>query len=282
MGLGPQQRRVDDGRGPERAGGVLQRLVERLPRGEPAHAGILGRVLGGRRPAAERRAQSLEQGLQVGAAVAVQRRQDTVELDGPGGLGGGQDVPRGDDGRGRRPRVQVDVEVALQEQPRADVGGGVGVDGQSAGLDGHRRHRGARVAAEAPQRGDGAHVDPGDPDRRAEVQLGLDGEGGLEHERRGDERQRSAEHQEADHQDHHRGDQPGGEIADAGAVASHLPLALVDSVWSPRLPGGLPMTALPLMNCSLPAEHSAVCPGASVFGYGLTCSGPEVALAGPV
>ena len=40
------------------------------------------------------------------------------------------------------------------------------------------------------------------------------------------------------------------------------------------MPGGLPMSAAAPEYGSLPASHSAVSPGESVFGYGLTWSGP--------
>ena len=50
--------------------------------------------------------------------------------------------------------------------------------------------------------------------------------------------------------------------------------AVVVSVFSPTLPDGLPIAAAAPEYGSFPAAHSAVSPGESVFGYGLTWSGP--------
>ena len=44
------------------------------------------------------------------------------------------------------------------------------------------------------------------------------------------------------------------------------------------MPGALPMSAAAPEYGSLPASHSAVSPGESVFGYGLTWSGPSSAV----
>ena len=57
-------------------------------------------------------------------------------------------------------------------------------------------------------------------------------------------------------------------------MASHLLRPVVCLGRGPTLPGGLPITALLPEYGSLPAEHSGVWPGESVFGYGLTWIGP--------
>ena len=64
------------------------------------------------------------------------------------------------------------------------------------------------------------------------------------------------------------------EIGDRRPVAPHFLLPVVVSVVSPTLPDGFPIAAAAPEYGSFPAAHSAVSPGESVFGYGLTWSGP--------
>src|SRR6202012_697730 len=76
MGTLAEQRLVDDRRGAERVGGVVERPVERLACGEPPLARILRGVLGDGWALVERVAEPLQQRLQVAPRVAVERGED--------------------------------------------------------------------------------------------------------------------------------------------------------------------------------------------------------------
>ena len=93
----------------------------------------------------ERVAVLVEQRLEVLARVGLQRGQQLVELDRHGGLVDRDRAVVGDLRRARRARLEVDEEVALEEDARADLGARVVVD-RAAGLaDGHRDHHGVAV-----------------------------------------------------------------------------------------------------------------------------------------
>jgi hypothetical protein len=110
--------------------------------------------------------------------------------------------------------VQVGVEVALQEDPWPDVERRVGVERKPVVVDLHRHHRGLGRAGDVLDGDHLADVDPGDPHRRGDVQLGLRREHGLEYERGAGEGQSSAEHQVADRADHERPDHAREEVRD--------------------------------------------------------------------
>ena len=121
--LGAEQRFVDRGRALQRIGGIGDRVVQRLGRRLPVHGGILIGVLLGTRRAHEAVAETLQEDLERLAIVCLQRGQDLVELHRRRG-------PRDRDRVAARPslgelgraRVQLDEEVALEEDARADLG----------------------------------------------------------------------------------------------------------------------------------------------------------------
>ena len=279
--LGAEQCLVDDRGRLERAGGVLERLVQRLSGGQAPDTRVLRGVLRRGRLAVERGADALQERLEVAAGVGVQRVQDAIELHRARRARRRQGVAGIQHRSVRGTGVQIDVEVPLEEDPGQDPGGRVRVNRQAVRVDVHRDHRGARVAPEQLDRGHLADVDPRDPDRRGDVQLGLGREHGLEHERRAAERRRAAEHQVDRGRDHERGDDPGDEVRDPGTLAPHflpplplvlllpVPVWLVCSVWRPWLPGTFPISAAAPEYGSFPASHSAGWPGELVFGYGL-------------
>ncbi len=243
MRLLSEERLVDDRRRLEGFVGVVERFVERLAGGQPALGRILGGVLGRRGLAVERPPEAAQDGLQVGTGIRVQRRQNPVELDRAGRVGGGKRLAAVECGRAGRAGLQIDVVAALEEQARADVGGRVGVNWQRVAVDVHRHDRRARRALHHLDRRHLADIDASDPNRRVEVQFGLGREGRLEHIRRGSEWDRASEHEVADHADHDDRDQARNEVRDQRPVASHEPLFFVVSVARRSLPGGLPSTA---------------------------------------
>src|SRR6202035_2101704 len=110
------------------------------------------------------------------------------------------------------------------------------------------------------------------------------GEHRLEHVRRTPDRKALVEHDDRDEHDDEHADQSGHEVRDAGLVAPwalaapHVFVAFVFSVCRPTLPGGLPISEPLPEYGSFPAAHSAVWPGESVFGYGVTWSGPGLSV----
>ena len=113
----------------------------------PAHLGVLGGVLLRRGGAVERVAVALHQLLEVAPRVRLQRAQHLVELHGRRGLARADRAPVRQVGRAGRARAQVHEEVALQEDPRADLQLGVAVDRQPVLVDLHRHLRERGVAA---------------------------------------------------------------------------------------------------------------------------------------
>ena len=124
-----------------------------------------------RAPAPSRRLAVLAQEhLEVVARVGLQRGQHLVELHRGRGLLNGDRGAVLEFAGGRRARRQVDEEVALEEDARADLGRRVGVHGPARVLDPHRHER-ALAAAVALDGGDLADLDAGDPHRRAGAQV---------------------------------------------------------------------------------------------------------------
>ena len=102
--------------------------------------------------------------LRVSAPAA---REDLVELDRRAGLVDRDRVAVVELGARRRAGLQVDEEVALEEDARADRHRGVLVDRQALLVDPHRHERGLLAVLDVLDLGDLADVDAGDPHRRA-------------------------------------------------------------------------------------------------------------------
>ena len=167
--------------GRERARGRLEAAVDRL--GAPVLQG--GRVL----------AQDDPQRVTPGQ---VERLQDLVELHRRRRLCQRDGAAVGEISGGRRPRVQVDEEVALQEQARAHLHGGVAVQRQApvGDLQRHDRRRpGAAAGAH-----DLADLDPGDAHGRVSRQAGGQPDHSV-HLVVGADRHRAAEGEIAQHRD---------------------------------------------------------------------------------
>jgi hypothetical protein len=153
MRFRPEERLVEDRRVAQCLGRVVERVVERLgagvalgPRVRAAQRLRVRR----RRVAVERAAVLLEQRLEVLARVRLERREDVVELDRRRGLRHPDRVARLERGRPRRARLQVDEEVALEEDPWPDLHRRVLVDRQPRLGDLHLDDRevGVLVAAD--------------------------------------------------------------------------------------------------------------------------------------
>ena len=185
--LSPEQGLVDDRGVSQCVGGVLQRVVQRLSAGQPRHAGILAGVLRRAAGRVERPAESLKQRLQVRSRIRRERSENAIELNRPRRIGGGEGRTRGEDRRTRRSGVQIDVEVALEKQARANLRRRVSVDWQPAVLDVHRDDRSGGGLGKAVDRDDLPHIDAGDPDRGRNVEVRLGREHPLERERRAGE-----------------------------------------------------------------------------------------------
>ena len=119
MRLDPEQRLVDDRGGAEGTDRVVSDLF-RLP------VSPCDRILPG--VLASSAAPIPEQRLEVSARVEVERGQHAVELYRTGRAGYRERCAGAEVRRARAARRQVDVEVALEEDARADQGGSVGVD----------------------------------------------------------------------------------------------------------------------------------------------------------
>ena len=162
----PGQRLRDDRRIAERRGARRQRLVQRLATGQLAHGGILGHGLGSGRRRVERGAEPLDCLLQPDSHVRRQRIEHLVDLDRIRRVRDRDRPAAMQRRRPRGPRREVDVEVALEEQPRADPGSSRPRESCRAPeiCIWTRREIGVTVAADAR---DLAHADAADPHRRA-------------------------------------------------------------------------------------------------------------------
>ena len=148
---------------------VLVGVVERLGGGLAARRRVGVAVVGRARLGVEPLGEPVEQVAQVLARVALQRGQHLVELDRRGGPRDLDRVAVVELRRRRRAGPQVDEEVALEEDARADLGRRVLVDRQPGVLDLHRHERlvGALLGLD---RLDLADVDAGDPHGRVDAQ----------------------------------------------------------------------------------------------------------------
>jgi hypothetical protein len=166
---GAEERAEDLGvllQGP-RAG--LERLVERLAAAHAAHRRVLDGVLRRRRLGVERLAEALQRLLERRARVGLQRGQHLVELDRRRGLRH-RDQPAVVELAGAgRARLEVDVEVALEEQPRPDLHRRVAVDRLAVVVDAQRDDREVGLLV-APDLDDLADVDARDAHRRLRAQ----------------------------------------------------------------------------------------------------------------
>ncbi len=109
---------------------LRERLVRRLPR-------LVERLGASVRETFAERGQ---QQLQVRARVRLKRRQDLVELHRRRGLRDRERVALVDDRRAGAARLQVDEEVALQEDPRPHLERGVLVDRKRVVIERERDH----------------------------------------------------------------------------------------------------------------------------------------------
>ena len=141
----PEERVGHDRGALQRALAVADRVVQRLAGALAARAGIGVGVLRLGGLVVQAGPQPVQRLAQAGARVALQRAQHLVELHRRRRLGDGDGVAVVDGRRRGRAGRDVDEEVALQEDPRADLEGGVLVDRQA--LPGHvHRHHG-RIGA---------------------------------------------------------------------------------------------------------------------------------------
>ena len=170
--LGAQEGLVHDGGLAQRVGRVLQRVVQRLRRRLALRVGVLRGVLGRGGLAVERVAVALEQLLQVLAGGGLERAQHLVELHRRRGLGLADRAAVGQVGRAGGAGPDVHEEVALQEDPRADLQPRVAVDRQALLLDLHRDLGQRGVVAQRLDLRDLAHVHARDPHRRVQLQRG--------------------------------------------------------------------------------------------------------------
>ena len=267
--LGAEQRLVDAGAAAQRHGRVLVGVVERLGRGLAAGRGVGVAIVGRARLRVEPLREPVEQVAQVLARVALQRGEDLVELHRRRGAGDLDRVAGLELRRRRRAGLEVDEEVALEEDARADLGGRVLVDRQPGVVDLHDHER-LVGALPGLDRLDLAHVDAGDPHRRVDAQPVGRLEDGVDPEALGERDVLGEAEEERDGGDRER-DQPDREgaallAAAAGDGGGHY---LVPSVTAGCRPGTLPITWRPVRNGSLPDSHSFGCPGDAVFGYGL-------------
>ena len=255
MPLRAEQALADDRGVAEGAAAVAQRLVERLGGRASRHRGVLSRVLPRARVKGQRPPVVDQQGLEPGAGVGLKRGQDLVELNRLGGLGQRQRVAVVQERRGGGAGREVDEEVALQEDARADLQRGVAVQRQSLRAELHRHDRGvaARLAVDA---GDLADVDAGDPDGRVLADRVRRGEYGVhaepvrerdvlgepEVDEQRDDQQGQRAYAQCTARDLCLGEPPAGGL---GARGRRHPEGLGSVVWScvvPRLPGTLPIT----------------------------------------
>ncbi len=156
---------------------VEEGVVDPFGAGLSFHLGKLRRVFGGARLAGESFAVAFEQAAEVGAHRRLQRRQHLVELNRYRGAADRDRAATVHLGRAGAARVEVDEEVALEEDPRSDLGVGVAVDRTALLFDGEGDGRGAAVAARLDHFAD---VDAGDPHRRIDRDIGGVGEGRLQ------------------------------------------------------------------------------------------------------
>jgi hypothetical protein len=146
-----------------------------------------------------------------------------VELDGRRGARRGDPVAVAQRRRRRRAGVDVDEEVALEEDAGADRERRVLVDGQALVLDLHLHQDSRLTRAQVLNRHDLAHVDAGDPHRGLGHQVVGRAEGRADREVVL-ERDGLREPEVDDRDGHDQRDRTGREVAERSAlVASHPP-----------------------------------------------------------
>ena len=177
VGLGAEEAVGD--LGPVAAGvaAVFEHPVERFAAALALHLGELGRVFGGRRRRVERRAEALEQVAEVGPHRRLQRGEDLVELDRGRGVADRDRAAAVHLRRAGAAGVEFDEEVALEEDPGADLGEGVLVDRPAGAADREADLGGVAVAFDADHFAD---FDAGDPDGRVFGDVDAVGEGRVE------------------------------------------------------------------------------------------------------
>ena len=114
----------------------------------PCDVGILGDVLGRGRLVGERRAEPGERPLQALARRRLERREDLVDLDRRRRLGDRDRAAVGELRRARAARIEVEEEVALEEEARADLDRRVLVDRLALVVDGEGDLDGVALALE--------------------------------------------------------------------------------------------------------------------------------------
>jgi len=143
-------------------------------------------------PVPEGDAELLEQELEVAPRVRLQRGEDLIELHGRRCLGGADHVAVAELRSRRRPGLDVEEEVALEEDARADLDRGVLVNRLAHVVDAHRDPDALVARAQRLDLGDLADVDAADADEGALAQVvrglevGLDLEVMLERDRLGE------------------------------------------------------------------------------------------------
>jgi hypothetical protein len=272
VGLDAEERLVDDRLRLGGRPGVVVRVVERLGGGLAARGRVGVAVLGGVRLALQRGPEAVEHVAQVLARVALERGEHLVELDRRRGLGQLERAAVVELRGAGRAGLEVDEEVALEEDARPDLGAGVGADRAALVGDLHR-HDGVVRAVLRVDLLDLADVDAGDAHRR----VGPQAVGGLEHgvdlvaarERDVLREAEVREHQDRDDRDQADRERAAALAAPAGCAGwAHRAVLSVLGCW---VPGAVPTTVSPRTKGSLPASHSFGWPGAAVFGYGLEC-----------
>ena len=254
VGRAAEQGLVDDRRVLQRRDRVVEGLVQRLGGGEPPDVGVLLGVLRRRRRLRERAAVDPQHVLELGPGVGLKRGQDLVELDRGGRLSDADCGAVVNRGAVRRAGPQVDEEVALEEDPRADLHGGVPVDRQRLVLELHRHHGVVGVLV-ARDPGHLADVDAGDPHRRVLADRDRRREHALHAEpvREGDVLGEAEVDQDHGHDEDARPDRQRAAsravLAQASPVGSAAevahPFFAPLLVFVPLLPGALPMIVCP-------------------------------------
>ncbi len=226
--------------------GVVEGLRGRLTAGGRVGVAVLGR----RRLGGERHGEAVEHVLEVVPCIGLQCSQDLVELHRRRRLGDLERVAVLEDRRRGRAALEIHEEVALEEDPRADLGRRVGVQRQPLVVDRQHDHRGVRALVGLHGR-DLADLHAGDPDRRP----GPDRVRRLErrpHLERRREREVLREPEEHDRHGHGERDQADEDGA-ARLAATHQGVFSVVACWRPA---ELPMIVWPATYGSLPASHS--------------------------
>ena len=256
MQLRPEQRLVDDRASAQSVGGVLERLVQRLTRGEAPDLRVLVGVLARLGLAADRVAVAHEQLLEVLARARVEGPEDLVDLDRRRGLRGGDREAVIRHLGLWRPRTQVEEQVALEEDARPHLHLRVLVDREGVLVELHRHDdRGGAVAGRLDPR-DLPDVHAGDAHNLVALDRRRVREGRLELEGRAEGQVLREGEPGRDHDQDQR-DQARLEWREA-AGAPHEPPPFWPWVRVPWLPGGFVSTVRPTAYGSLPASHSRV------------------------